>query len=135
VGIEQIQGEVLREMERRFSPEFRNRIDEVVIFSPLAKDEVRQIALQQIDRIEQTLVKSGRTLNVTPAALEQIVSEGYSLAYGARFLKRVIESRIKLPISQRWTEGTSFVADVVDDHVEIKVTDAHGHFPALAATA
>ena len=39
----------MRELERRFSPEFRNRIDEVVIFPPLTKDEVRQIALQQID--------------------------------------------------------------------------------------
>ena len=49
VGVEQVQGEIMRELERRFSPEFRNRIDEVVVFQPLAKDEVRQIALQQID--------------------------------------------------------------------------------------
>ena len=45
----------------------------------------------QIDKIEQTLARSGRTLTVTPDALEQLVHEGYSLAYGARFLKRVIE--------------------------------------------
>jgi ATP-dependent Clp protease ATP-binding subunit ClpA len=136
VGIEQIQGEIVRELERRFSPEFRNRIDEVVIFSPLSKDEVREIALQQITKVEQTLTKSGRTLSVTPAALEQIVAEGYSLAYGARFLKRVIETKIKLPISQRWTEGTAFVADLnADGHVEINVSNAHGQYPALAATA
>ena len=55
VGVEQIQGEITRELERRFSPEFRNRIDEVVMFSPLTKDEVRQITLMQIDMIEQTL--------------------------------------------------------------------------------
>jgi ATP-dependent Clp protease ATP-binding subunit ClpA len=136
VGIEQVQGEVVRELERRFSPEFRNRIDEVVIFSPLTRDEVRQIALQQIDKIAQTLAKSGRALTVTPAALEQIVAEGYSLAYGARFLKRVIESAIKLPISQRWTEGKSFAADVDEQgHVAIQVSDAPGRYPALAATA
>lgn len=136
VGVEQIQGEVMRELERRFSPEFRNRIDEVVIFSPLTKDEVRLIALQQIEKIEQTLVKSGRTLSVTPAGLEQIVTEGYSLAYGARFLKRVIESKIKLPISQRWTEGNTFVADMnAEGQFEIQVTDARGQYPALAATA
>jgi ATP-dependent Clp protease ATP-binding subunit ClpC len=135
VGIEQVQGEVLRELERRFSPEFRNRIDEVVIFSPLAKDEVRHIALHQIDRIAQTLTKSGRSLVVTPEALEHLVAEGYSLAYGARFLKRVIETKIKLPISQRWTEGKTFVADVVDGQFDIQVTEAHGQYPALAATA
>jgi len=135
VGIEQIQTEVMREFERRFAPEFRNRIDEVVIFSPLAKDEVRQITLQQIDVIAATLAKSGRTLTVTPAALEQIVAEGYSLAYGARFLKRVIESRIKLPISQQWTKGASFIADVVDGQVAVTVSPAPGRYPKLAATA
>jgi ATP-dependent Clp protease ATP-binding subunit ClpA len=133
VAVEQVQGEVVRELERRFAPEFRNRIDEVVIFSPLTKDEVRQIALQQIDRIGQTLTKSGRSLSVTPEALEHLVTEGYSLAYGARFLKRVIESKIKLPISQRWTEGKTFVADMVDGRFDVKVSEAP--YPKLAATA
>lgn len=136
VGVEQVQGDVLRELERRFSPEFRNRIDEVVVFSPLTKEEVRTIALQQIDGIEKTLARSGRSLEVTAAALDQIVQDGYSLAYGARFLKRVIEDRIKLPISQQWAVGEAFVADVRDGHVEVQVTaPAHGQYSALAATA
>ena len=96
---------------------------------------MREIALQQIDKIEQTLAHAGRTLSVTPAAVEQLVSEGYSLAYGARFLKRVIESRIKLPISQRWTEGVSFTVDLQDGQIEIQVSNAQGQYPALAATA
>ncbi len=125
----------MRELERRFSPEFRNRIDEVVIFAPLAKDEVRAITLIQIDKIAATLARSGRTLTVSPEAIEQLVTDGYSLAYGARFLKRVIETKIKLPISQRWTDGTTFVAEVSDGKVEIQVVDAHGQYPALAATA
>jgi ATP-dependent Clp protease ATP-binding subunit ClpA len=135
VRLEQVQGEVVRELERRFPPEFRNRIDEVVIFSPLAMDEVRQIALQQIDRIAQTLARTGRSLSVTPEALEQIVTDGYSLAYGARFLKRVIETTIKLPISQRWTDGKAFTAGLVDGRVEIQVDEAQRQFHALAATA
>jgi len=135
IGIEQIQGEVTRELERRFSPEFRNRIDEVVVFTPLARDEVRQIALQQIEKIDQALAKSGRTLRVTPEALELLVNEGYSLAYGARFLKRVIEDRIKLPISQRWTEGHAFVAAAKDGRIELEVEPAPGGYAALAATA
>jgi ATP-dependent Clp protease ATP-binding subunit ClpC len=122
MGIERIQSEILREVERRFTPEFRNRIDDVVIFEPLSKDEVREIALQQIDKIACTLQKSGRTLRVTPAALEQLVREGYSLAYGARFLKRTIEAKIKLPISQRWNDGTVFVAEIEDGRVEIQVS-------------
>jgi ATP-dependent Clp protease ATP-binding subunit ClpC len=133
IGIEQVQGDITRELERRFTPEFRNRIDEVIIFSPLTRDEVRQIALQQIDKIVATLAKTGRTLHVSPEAIEQIVQDGYSLAYGARFLKRFIESKIKLPISQRWTEGHAFVADVKEGAVE--VASAAGGYPALAATA
>ena len=69
------------------------------------------------------------------AALEQIVAEGYSLAYGARFLKRVIESKIKLPISQQWAEGHSFTADVEEGEFVIRVSEARGGYPALAATA
>jgi ATP-dependent Clp protease ATP-binding subunit ClpA len=134
IGVEQVQGEIARELERRFSPEFRNRIDEVVVFRPLLKDEVRQIALQQITKIECALAKSGRTLKVTPEALEQLVTDGYSLAYGARFLKRAIETRIKLPISQHWADGDEFTANVREGRLEIDVTRAAGQF-ALAATA
>jgi ATP-dependent Clp protease ATP-binding subunit ClpA len=63
------------------------------------------------------------------------VTDGYSLAYGARFLKRVIETRIKLPISQRWTEGDQYTADVHDGRVEIDVTRAAGRVTEFAATA
>jgi ATP-dependent Clp protease ATP-binding subunit ClpA len=132
--VEQIQGEIMREVERRFTPEFRNRIDEVVLFRPLSKDEVRQIAVQQIDKIHDALARSGKKLTVAPEALERIVQDGYSLAYGARFLKRVIEERLKLPISQRWTEGSQFVAEVRDGAVTVDVVATPGPV-ALAATA
>ena len=59
VGMEQVQGDIARELERRFSPEFRNRIDEVVMFTPLARDDVRQIALQQMARIQRALARGG----------------------------------------------------------------------------
>jgi ATP-dependent Clp protease ATP-binding subunit ClpA len=136
VSVEQIDSEITRELERRFTPEFRNRIDEVVIFRPLSRDEVRAIAVQQIAKIDQSLARSGRTLVVTPEALESLVQDGYSLAYGARFLKRTIEDRIKLPISQHWSEGTVFTADVRDGRVEVEVTSpAAVRLSSLAATA
>jgi ATP-dependent Clp protease ATP-binding subunit ClpC len=132
VGVEQIKGEVMREVERRFSPEFRNRIDEVVLFQPLTKDQVRLITVQQIARIERSLARGKRALKVTPDALERLVQDGYSLAYGARFLKRAIEDRIKLPISQHWTEGDVFTADVKDGRVEIQVSRGLEQFAAIA---
>jgi ATP-dependent Clp protease ATP-binding subunit ClpA len=135
VGVEQIQGEIMRELERRFTPEFRNRIDEVVLFSPLSRNEVRAIALQQIERVQLTLERGGRTLQVSAEALEQLVQDGYSLAYGARFLKRIIEVRIKLPISQRWSEGSRFLAEVRDGRLAIEVAPDPSAMAALAATA
>jgi ATP-dependent Clp protease ATP-binding subunit ClpA len=137
VGIDQIKGEIMREVERRFSPEFRNRIDEIVLFQPLLKDEVRQITVQQLAKIEASLAKSHRTLTVTPEALEVLVSDGYSMCYGARFLKRTIEDRIKLPISQQWTEGDAFTADVVNGQIAVSVSSGAGgaYSTELAATA
>ena len=85
--------------------------------------------------IEKSLSRSGKSLRVSTAALEQLVQDGYSLAYGARFLKRTIEDRIKLPISQRWTEGTHFSADVKDGQIAVEVSDAAGRLQNLAATA
>jgi ATP-dependent Clp protease ATP-binding subunit ClpA len=119
VGIERIKTEIMREVERRFTPEFRNRIDDVVIFQPLAKDEVRQIALQQLEKVSAALARSGRSLTVTPEALERLVNDGYSLAFGARFLKRLIDSRLKLPISQQWNSGRTFTAVAGDQGIEI----------------
>jgi ATP-dependent Clp protease ATP-binding subunit ClpA len=114
VPLDQIQGEITRELERRFSPEFRNRIDHVVMFEPLTKDEVREIALKYIEEVTLTLRRSGKSLNVEPAALDQLVTDGYSAAYGARFLKRAIDDKLKLPLSQHWKESNVFRATLKD---------------------
>jgi ATP-dependent Clp protease ATP-binding subunit ClpA len=132
--LDQVQGEINRELERRFSPEFRNRIDQVVLFQPLTKDEVREIALKYIDQVAGTLKRWNKSLTVEPEALEQIVTDGYSLAYGARFLKRIIDDRIKLPLSQQWKEGSSFRATVQGGQVVLEaVLEALG--PRLVASA
>ena len=109
VGVEQVQGEVMRELERRFPPEFRNRIDEVVLFSPLTRDEVREIAKHYLAQVTLALAKAGKTIQrVRRSARARWSMRGYSLAFGARFLKRVIDEQIKLPISARWKEGSHF---------------------------
>jgi ATP-dependent Clp protease ATP-binding subunit ClpA len=103
-----VQGEVLRELERRFPPEFRNRIDEVVLFAPLTHDEVRAIARNYMQKVTLTLGRAGKTIDVSDDALEVIVDKGYNIAFGARFLKRFIDEHIKLPISAHWKEGSHF---------------------------
>jgi ATP-dependent Clp protease ATP-binding subunit ClpC len=119
VGLEQVKGEVAKELERRFPPEFRNRIDEVVLFTPLSHDDVRAIAEHEIARLTATMERSGRRLIVAPEVIDRLVKEGYSLAYGARFLKRVIEEKIKMPISQQWGGGPEFVVRCEDDRIAV----------------
>jgi ATP-dependent Clp protease ATP-binding subunit ClpA len=120
VGVDQVQGEVMRELERRFSPEFRNRIDEVVLFAPLTHAEVRQIAGHYLAAVEETLVRAGKSMQVSDEALELIVTKGYSLAFGARFLKRVIDECIKLPMSARWKDGSHFDVMVKDGGIVVE---------------
>jgi ATP-dependent Clp protease ATP-binding subunit ClpA len=128
--IDQVQTDVNKELERRFPPEFRNRIDQVVLFAPLTHDEVRAIALKYIEQVSETLKRSNKTVTIEPDALEKLVTDGYSLAYGARFLKRVIDDRIKLPLSQQWKEANSFRVVLRDDQIAVEAVG-----PRLVASA
>ena len=121
--IGQITTEIARELERTFSPEFRNRIDGIVVFEPLTQNEAREIALKYLGQVEATLARHGKTLTVEPQALEKIVHQGYTPTNGARFLKRVIDDVVKLPISQCWKDVIHFRATVKDDRVAIEPTD------------
>ncbi len=120
VGVDQVRTQVMREVERRFSPEFRNRIDETILFAPLTSGEVRQIATGHIEAVAETLRQRGRELVVDAEALDALAEQGHSLAYGARFLKRVIDEKIKLPISQHWHDGVVFKVAVRDGEIVVE---------------
>ena len=124
VPMDQIQSEINRELERRFPPEFRNRIDQVVVFNPLSKENVREIALKYIDRVTNNLKRFGKMLTIDPEALDVLVTQGYSPAYGARFLKRIIDERITLPISQQWRDVKHFHVTLDGDQIAIGTKDA-----------
>jgi ATP-dependent Clp protease ATP-binding subunit ClpA len=127
IAVEQVQADIRRDVERRFSPEFLNRIDEVVLFSPLTPEEARAIAAQYLSTVHATVAKAGKTLAVDDNVLDAIVAHGHSPAYGARFLKRMIDERIKLPISTRWH-------DTVDFHVRVEGGDVVVDAQAMQAT-
>src|SRR5206468_2228585 len=90
------------------------------LFAPLTHDEVREIARHYLQHVGLTLAKSGKTITVDAAALELVVTKGYSMAFGARFLKRFIDEHIKLPISARWKEGTHFAVRAVDGELVVE---------------
>jgi ATP-dependent Clp protease ATP-binding subunit ClpA len=121
--VDDVRGDVMRELDRRLSPEFRNRLDDVIVFSPLARHEVLQIAQLQLDQLVATANALGKSLAVTPEAIDVLVHEGFSLAYGARYLKRVIDDRVKIPLSQLWPTGHSFRVHAADGAVVVEAVD------------
>jgi ATP-dependent Clp protease ATP-binding subunit ClpA len=121
--VKQIKGEVMKAAEQRFTPEFRNRIDEIVIFSPLTMDEVRDIAKLYIGKLTRTMERQGKIIDVTDAALDLLTEKGFSPAYGARFLKRYIDQKVKLPITNQWKNGRRFTVDADEGEITVKSAD------------
>jgi ATP-dependent Clp protease ATP-binding subunit ClpC len=117
--IKQIKREVIKAAEDRFSPEFRNRIDEIVVFSPLTQDEVRQIAELYLNTVKRQMKRQGKELEISDDAIVYLVEKGFSPAYGARFLKRTIDENVKLPVTNRWKEGSRFQVELEDGELNI----------------
>jgi ATP-dependent Clp protease ATP-binding subunit ClpA len=122
--ITQIKTEVMKAAETRFTPEFRNRIDEIIIFSPLTMDEVREIARIYLGRLKRNMERQGKIVEITDAAVDLLTEKGFSPAYGARFLKRHIDQKVKLPITNLWKAGMRFIVDVKDGEVTVTPNDA-----------
>jgi ATP-dependent Clp protease ATP-binding subunit ClpC len=110
---------VLKEVEHHFSPEFLNRIDDIIVFSPLIREEVEEICRRYLKRIRQNLADQGKILHFDDAAIAALVEAGFSLKYGARFLKRRIDERVKIPITLHWKEGSEFFTKVVENELMI----------------
>ena len=120
--VKQIEREVIKAAEERFSPEFRNRIDEIVVFSPLTQDEVKQIAELYIGIIKRQMKRQNKELVVSDAAVVYLVEKGFSPQYGARFLKRTIDEIVKLPVTTRWKEAERFDVHIENGELKINVS-------------
>jgi ATP-dependent Clp protease ATP-binding subunit ClpB len=96
---EEMRDAVMETLQTRLLPEFLNRVDEIMIFHPLQKEQIRKIVELQVARLRKQLTDKGIELDVTETALDEIASEGYDPTYGARPLKRVIQQRIQNPLA------------------------------------
>ena len=124
-GADQYEAMKLAVMEvvgRHFRPEFINRIDEVVVFHPLAESQIRGIAEIQLQRLRARLADRDLGLEVTNAALLRLVAAGYDPVYGARPLKRAIQSALENPLAQKLLAGDFVPGDT------ILVDEEHGQF-------
>jgi ATP-dependent Clp protease ATP-binding subunit ClpB len=101
-----------------FRPEFINRIDEVVVFHPLLREQIRAICRIQIGYLEQRLADRGITLRVTDAALDHLGAAGFDPVYGARPLKRAIQQALENALAQAILAGTIGTGDIVTADVD-----------------
>jgi ATP-dependent Clp protease ATP-binding subunit ClpB len=108
--------EAMEALRAAFRPEFINRIDEIVIFNALGKDELASIIGLLLTSVEKLLAERQITLELTPAARELLLREGYDPAYGARPLRRTIQRMIQDPLAMQILEGQV----VPGDHVRVE---------------
>ena len=107
--------EAMDALRAAFRPEFINRIDEIVIFNPLGQDQLARIVGLLLKNVEKLLAERQITLELTPAATEVLLREGYDPAYGARPLRRTIQRLIQDPLAMQILEG----AVLPGDHIRV----------------
>ncbi|SQF95371.1 chaperone [Paucimonas lemoignei] len=113
---------VMDAVSTHFRPEFLNRIDEVVIFEPLARDQIAGITDIQLARLRSRLTERELSLELSPEAMDKLIAVGYDPVYGARPLKRAIQRWIENPLAQLilsggFMPGSSVTGTVVDDEI------------------
>jgi ATP-dependent Clp protease ATP-binding subunit ClpC len=117
------------ELKKAFRPELINRIDEIIVFHQLSKDEIKQIIDLMLVRLQRQMAEQGVTLQLTDDAKDLLVEEGYDPAMGARPLRRAIQRLLEDPLSDELlrgtlTEGLVIVADRDGDKMRMERREA-----------
>jgi ATP-dependent Clp protease ATP-binding subunit ClpC len=112
-------------LRRVFRPEFINRLDSVIVFRSLNREDIKQIVELELKKVAQRLEEHTIVLNATPAALEKLADLGYDPEFGARPLRRVIQQKVEDPLSDSllsgdFEDGDLILVDVENDEVELR---------------
>jgi len=129
-----VEMEVLNELRRHFRPEFLNRVDDIIVFRQLTREDLARIVELQLAHLEKLLAERHLSLDATDAARQWLAGQGYDPVYGARPLKRVIQRELQNPIAMEILEGAyqpgdTVQADVADGRIVLT------RLPAAAAPA
>ena len=109
---------VLEAVQGRFRPEFINRLDELVVFHPLGREHIRSIARIQSGHLARRLAERGIKLDISDSALDLLGNAGFDPVYGARPLKRAIQSQLENPLAKQILQGQFLSGDsVIVDNV------------------
>jgi ATP-dependent Clp protease ATP-binding subunit ClpB len=124
-GSEEMHQAIQDSLKARFLPEFLNRIDDIIVFEPLRREQIQKIVGLQLKRLEKQLAENHYRLSVSDRAIAAISMEGYDPVYGARPLKRVIQKRLQNPIASELlrhddSHGGSIHVDYANDEFQIQ---------------
>lgn len=120
---------VTGELRKVFRPEFLNRVDDIIVFNKLNKDEIKQIAVKMLKTLENRLDKMNIKISFTDNAISEIADKGFDENYGARPLRRAIQNDIEDPLSEQMLEGK------VKDGAVVTCDFADGQFTFTTANA
>jgi len=131
---EVVEAQVTNALRQHFRPEFLNRVDDIIIFRPLGKEQIEHIIDLQLKRLEQLLGDRKLSFELTPTAREVLATEGYDPAFGARPLKRAIQRLLQNPLALAVLEGRFSEGDhiIVDRDPKGELTFRRATEPALA---
>src|SRR5512138_2307863 len=113
VSYEDMRKKLSESLKRAFRPEFINRLDAVIIFRSLNKEDIQKIVSLELDKVAERLKEHNLVLTATPAALAALADQGYDAEFGARPLKRVIQQKVEDPLSDRVLSGEFQDGDTV----------------------
>ena len=118
-NIEEIRSLVMKDLKNTFRPEFLNRIDETIVFHQLSREDIKKIAYNMISIVEKRLEGVGIRLSVSDEALDKLAESGFDPIYGARPLRRTIQSSIEDSVAEKMLESSLKVGD----KAEVTVND------------
>ena len=121
---DEIKATVLEVVGQHFRPEFINRIDDTIVFRPLSKQQIQEIAKIQINRLRKRLAEREISIELTDEALAYLGNAGFDPIYGARPLKRAIQQHLEDPLAKALLEGVYANGDVV----QVVLTDGALNF-------
>jgi ATP-dependent Clp protease ATP-binding subunit ClpC len=132
---EEMRDKLLDELKRTFRPEFLNRVDSVIVFHALSREEIAQIVDLELSKVQARLKETGIGLEVTDEAKTLLAEEGYSDEYGARPLRRVIQNRIEDVLSDailadKFSAGDTVLAQADEGEIALCHTEEKAEEPA-----
>ena len=109
----QIRDDVMAELKKAFRPEFLNRVDDIIVFQQLSEEDIRNIARRMLGSLDKRLKDMEMQIHISDEAVREIAKEGFDPVYGARPLRRAIQSKIEDPLAEQMLEGKFQAGDTI----------------------